>query len=176
MLMAMKIAPASRLSDLALVEEVARLAGCEREATVAFIAHLAEFDARRLYAEAGFSSTFAYCLEVLRLSEDAAFNRIECARAAREHAIILEMLVSGALSPTTAGMLRKHLTADNREALLRAAAGKSKLAVEKLLAGRFPQPDLKSSVRRLPYPAPLPIDSAPLSVLSVAPVVPPSPP
>ncbi len=67
-------------------------------ATVALIVHLAEFDARRLYAGAGYSSTFRYCLEVLHLSEDAAFNRIEVAPAARDHPLMLEMLLSGALS------------------------------------------------------------------------------
>ena len=73
--MAMTITHASSLTDSQLLTEIPRLAGGEREATVALIAHLAEFDARRLFEGEGFPSTFKYCLEVLRLSEDAAFNR-----------------------------------------------------------------------------------------------------
>jgi hypothetical protein len=50
---------------------------------VDLIIHLAEFDQRRLYLPAGFSSLFAYCIEVLRLSEHAAYHRIVAARTAR---------------------------------------------------------------------------------------------
>jgi len=117
---------------------------------VALIVHLAEFDARRLYAGAGYSSTFRYCIEVLRLSEDAAFNRIEVARMARDHPVVLEMLLSGALSPTTARLLARRLTAQNQRELLAAASGKSKQEVEELVARRFPQPDVPSSIRPLP--------------------------
>lgn len=138
----MKITHAATLSDSALIEELSRLAGRERAATVALIVHLAEFDARRLYAGAGYSSTFRYCIEVLRLSEDAAFNRIEVARMARDHPVVLEMLLSGGLSPTTARLLARRLTAENQRELLAAAAGKSKQQVEELLARRFPQPDV----------------------------------
>jgi hypothetical protein len=44
-------------------------------------------------APGGFSSTFKYCVEVLHLSEDAAFNRIEAARLARKHPVVIDMLV-----------------------------------------------------------------------------------
>jgi hypothetical protein len=74
---------ATSLTDDALTVALARLAGREREATAALIVHLAEFDARRLYEGAGHSSMFSYCRAVLRLSEDAAYNRIKAARAAR---------------------------------------------------------------------------------------------
>ena len=80
----MTITHASRLTDAELVFHVAELARGERAATVALIVHLAEFDARRLFASEGFSSTFSYCLEILHLSEDATFNRIEAARLARK--------------------------------------------------------------------------------------------
>jgi hypothetical protein len=145
----MKITDARELSNMALVDEVGRLAGREREATVAFIVHVAEFDARRLYAEAGFTSTYRYCIDVLHLSEDAAWNRIDAGRAARAYPVILEMLVAGALSPTTARMMRPHLTSDNHRELLAAASGKSKREVEALLAARFPRPDAPSVVRPL---------------------------
>ena len=49
------------LSDDDLVAKVKALAGSEREATAILVAHLAEFDSRRLYLGAGFSSLFTYC-------------------------------------------------------------------------------------------------------------------
>jgi hypothetical protein len=125
---------------------------------VALIVHLAEFDARRLYAGEGYSSTFRYCTDALRLSEDAAWNRIEVARAARDHPLVLDMLLSGALSPTTARLLARRLTAQNRDELLAAAAGKSRQQVEELLACRFPQPDVPSAIRPLPAPTSLRTD------------------
>ena len=146
----MQLTNTSRLTDSELILELTQLAGAERRSTVALIVRLAEFDARRLYEGAGFSSTFRYCTEVLRLSEDAAFNRIEAARLGRKCPAVLDMLVSGALSPTTARLLAKHLTPENREQLLAEAAGKSKQEVEKLLSAKFPQPDAAPLVRRLP--------------------------
>src|SRR5437762_966967 len=176
----MKILHASHLTNDALVKEVGRLALGEREATVTFIVHLGEFDARRLYAGAGFPSTFAYCLEVLRLSEDVAFNRIEAARAVRAFPAMRDMLVRGALSPTTARMLRRYLTPENQRELLSQAGGRSKQQVEMLLASRFPRPDVPTSIRRSPQPGhqpepsgtgTLPVDpsgsSAPVAVVPI---------
>jgi HNH endonuclease len=140
---------AARLSDSALTAELGRLAGREREATAALIVHLGEFDARRLYEGAAYPSMFQYCRAVLRLSEGSAYNRIETARAARRHPAIVEMLVSGDLTPTTARLLARHLTAENHQELLAAASGKGKQAVEELLARWFPQADVAARVRRL---------------------------
>src|SRR5712691_8986599 len=144
----MKIERASSLTDAELIAQVAQLACGERAATVALIVHLAEFDARRLFAAFGFSSTFKYCVEVLRLSEDAAFNRIQAARMAREYPVVVDMLLEGALSPTTACMLARHLTPDNHAALLAAASGQSKREVEKLL----PKTERPATVRPIRSP------------------------
>jgi hypothetical protein len=140
---------AARLSDAALVAELGRLAGREREATAALIVHLGEFDARRLYEGAACPSMFQYCRVVLRLSEGSAYNRIETARAARRHPAIVEMLVRGDLSPTTARLLARHLTPENHQELLAAASGKGTQAVEELLARWCPQADVAARVRRL---------------------------
>jgi len=140
---------ATSLPDDALTTELGRLAGREREATAAFIVHLAEFDARRLYEGAGYRSMFSYCRVVLRLSEDAAYNRIKAARAARLFPAIVAMLTDGLLSPTTVRLLAPHLTVENHEKLLAAAAGKGKHEAEELLASWFPQPDVSPSVRKL---------------------------
>src|SRR3989442_16039343 len=83
----------SGLSDQDLLARIATLAGKEREASVELVAHLAELDTRSsLYAAHGHGSLFTYCTEVLRLSEDAACNRIYAARACRRFPAILEAL------------------------------------------------------------------------------------
>jgi len=153
----MKITHASHLTNDELIAELSRLARGEREATVALIVHLTEFDARQLYRGAGFNSLFQYCVEVLHLSEDAACNRIESERMARTYPVVLDMLRRGELSPTTLRMLSRWTTDENHEDLLAAAKGKTKRQVEKLLAGRFPQPDVPASVRRVPSTNTMPI-------------------
>ena len=73
----------THLTDDQLIDALKRCARDERNATARLIAHLAEMDARQLHLSLGFSSLFAYCREVLLLSEAAACKRIEVARAAR---------------------------------------------------------------------------------------------
>jgi hypothetical protein len=79
-------------------------------------------------------------------------------------------------------MLAKWVTPANHEELFAAAAFKSKRQVEELLADRFPQPDVRSSVRKLPAPVKaltsvLSVPSLPLvsSMPSAPPVASPSP-
>src|SRR5437899_9904174 len=133
----MKIDMPSHLSDEDLMTEVKALAKCEREVTASLIAHLAELDARRLYLGAGFSSLFTYCCEVLHLSEPAAYNCIEAARAPRRFPVILGMLGEGSLSLATVLLLACHLTAENQQDLFAAAAGKTNRQVEELLVQHF---------------------------------------
>src|SRR5918996_5893211 len=141
----MTINTPSHLSDDELIAAVKRLVGCEREATVALVIHLAELDKRRLYLPLGYSSLYAYCRSVLRLSEPEAVIRMKAARAVRRFPRILEMLLDGSLNLTTLRLLIPHLRSFNHQALLDAAAGKSKGAVQELLARLFPQPDVPSA-------------------------------
>jgi hypothetical protein len=143
------LAPA-RLSDGELVSEVKRLAQREKEATAALVASLAEFDARRLYLGEGCSSLFVYCVQVLHLSEHAAYHRIEAARAGRRFPAVLEALRAGELTLTTVGLLAPHLTEENHERVLGAARHRSKREVEEQVAALAPKPDVRASVRKVP--------------------------
>lgn len=107
-------------SDRELVAGTKRLAFEERRATAALIRSLMELDARRLYLAEGCASLFKYCTDVLRLSEDAAYNRMEIARAARRLPAILDALEEGALTLTSARRLAPHLTEDNCSEVLTA--------------------------------------------------------
>lgn len=155
------------LDDRALASALAKLAGREREATVALILHLAEFDARQLYRGAGFPSLFQYCVTVLRLSEDAAANRIAAVRMARRFPAIVEMLLEGRLSPTTVRLIAAHATPDNRAELVAMADGKTRRQVEEELARRFPSADVRPSIRPLGAAIPTVIPSAIPSTPSV---------
>ena len=105
------LAIAAGLSDRDLLARLHLLAGREREASVELLAHLAALDTRpAVYAAEAYGSLFRYCTQALRLSEDAACNRIEAARACRRFPVILDLLASGEVTrvqwtvePTSAG-------------------------------------------------------------------------
>jgi hypothetical protein len=151
----------THLTDSQLLSELARCARNERGATAQLVAHLAEMDARRLHLGAGFPSLFAYCCEVLLLSESAACKRIEVARMARKYPLVLGLLEDGALSVASARLLAPHVTDENHAELVAAAAGLSQRAVEALVARRFPRPDVAPSIRRLPAPLIAPPSAVP---------------
>src|SRR5688500_4890037 len=101
---------AHSLRDDELLARVEALATRERGATAELVAHLAELDVRKLHVPAGYSSLFTYCCDSLRLSEHAAYNRIQAARAARRFPIVLDLLAEGAVNLTTVKLLAPHLT------------------------------------------------------------------
>jgi hypothetical protein len=145
------LATAAALSDQNLLARLDVLAGREREASVELVAHLAALDARpAVYAAQGYGSMFSYCTQALRLSEDAACNRIEAARACRRFPVILDLLASGAMTLTSVRLLGRHLTPENQQAVLAKASGRSRQQIEALVAELAPRPDVPSLVRRLP--------------------------
>jgi hypothetical protein len=142
----------THLSDRELLEEVQTLATRERDATARLIASLMELDSRRLYLGEGCSSLFTYCTQVLRLSEHAAYGRIEAARVAQRFPIVLERLADGSVTLTTVCLLAPHLTIENHHDVLAAAHHKSKREVEQLVASLRPLPPVASVVRKLSSP------------------------
>jgi hypothetical protein len=148
------LALADQLSNQDVVARVKVLAQREREATAALIAHLAVLHGRQLYLAEGCSSMFTYCVQVLHLSESAAYSRIEAAKAARKYPIILDLLSNGSVNLTTVGVLIPELTPENHVDLLKAARHKTKRQVQELVAQLRPQPSVPSSIRRLSTPTP----------------------
>jgi 5-methylcytosine-specific restriction endonuclease McrA len=153
------------LSNEELLAEISRLALRERQATAALIRCLMEVDARRLYLSEGYSSLFTFCTQTLHLSEHAALGRIEVARAARRLPALLLHLEDGSVTVTNARMLAPHMTETNCEDLLAAARHRSKREVEEIVARLRPQPDVRSTVRRLPSP---PTGQKPLPTMPAA--------
>ena len=139
-----------RLTDEDLIVDLKAAASRERGATAELIALLIEMDTRRLYLAEGYSSLFVYCTKCLRLSEHAAYGRIEAARAARKFPIVLELLTDGSITLTTVCLLATHLTVENYQQLLIAARGKTKREVEQQIAALVPKPEVPSLMRKLP--------------------------
>jgi 5-methylcytosine-specific restriction endonuclease McrA len=159
------IATALTLSDDDLLARLAALAGKEREALAELVAHLAALDTRpSVYAAKGYGSLFTYCTQALRLSEDAACNRIEAARACRRFPVILDMLASGDVTITSVRLLARHLTPENHAAVLEKAVGRNRREIEVLVAHLAPRADVPSSVRKVSAPLSLGSRLAPEAV------------
>ena len=140
------------VSDDELLRRLSELLGRSRRVEAELVAHIAEVDVRRLYAREAAASMFAYCREVLHLSEQEAYLRITVARAARKHPMLLEMLTDGRLHLSGVVKLIPHLTRANRERLLERAFHQSKRRIEELVAELAPRPDVPAGIRRLPTP------------------------
>ena len=127
------LASLRRLGDDELVARLKGLAARERRATALLVAHLAELDTRDVYLRAGYSSLFAYCCDVLALSEHEALSRIDAARTARCFPVILDLLAAAEINLTTVRLLGPHLTADNHVEVLASARGQRKAGVEEIV-------------------------------------------
>ena len=142
------------LSDDALLRRLSEAIRQSRRVEADLVALIAEVDSRKLYAREATPSMFAYCTEVLHLSEHEAYLRITVARASREHPVLLDMLRDGRLHLAAIARLVPHLTETNRDSVLSRAVHKSRRQVEELVAELTPRPDVPARMRKLPSPPP----------------------
>ncbi|HKQ56815.1 MAG TPA: HNH endonuclease [Candidatus Eisenbacteria bacterium] len=132
----------THLSDERLLVVLDDLDAQDRVNTAELLAVIGEVDARKLYLPIGYPSMFAYCVGARHYSEDMAYKRIRAARASRRFPAILRAVADGRLHLSGIVLLAPHLTQSIAEELLAEAERRSKREVERLLAARFPRPDL----------------------------------
>lgn len=106
------------LSDTALKRELQAACRAERRELVRLLKVLAEFGRRRLNVPSGKSSLYAYCVEVLTMSEGEAYRRIHAARAAERFPEIYAMLERREIHLSAVSTLapRRATTRDPRRA------------------------------------------------------------
>src|SRR6188768_1833978 len=141
------------LADDELLAELSSIVGRRNQITAQFLAYLAELDERQLFLDLGFASLFEYCVERLGLCESTAGRHIAAARVCRNHPELFARVASGALHASALSLLRKHLTPENAAELFELCEHRSMRRIEELLAARFPRPDVRDLVRRLPAQA-----------------------
>jgi len=137
------------LDSAALSRRLSQLAGSEREVQVEFLLHLAEYDLRRAYLEAGFGSIWDYVTRFLHYREGAAQRRIKAARVLRRLPLLTEALRDGRLCMSTVALLDPLLTEENAAELVARAAFKTKAEVEHLVVSLQPRDAPKDGVRKL---------------------------
>src|SRR5450432_1644805 len=143
------------VGNVELLAELSALVARQNDLTGDLLAHLAELDERRLHLDLGHPSLFAYCTESLALSEPAAGRRIAAARVCRRFPEAFELVARGELHLSALCALGKHIDTSNATELFSVCRRKTRRQIDELLAARFPAPDVRTQIRRLPTrPAP----------------------
>ena len=142
------------LSDDELLRRLSDLLAQSRRVEWVLVAHIAEVDARRLFAREAWPSMIQYCMGALHLSEGEGYRRIAAARMSRRYPVILSMLEDGRLHLCGIGVLSKHLNDANYEDLLGRATHKTKREIEILVAELNPKPDVPPTIRKRPQRKP----------------------
>ncbi|HEY7922637.1 MAG TPA: HNH endonuclease signature motif containing protein [Vicinamibacteria bacterium] len=156
------------LTDDELLRRLFDLLRQSRRVESDLVAHIGEVDQRRLYVREACTSMFAYCTDILHLSEAEAYLRISVARAAREHPLLLVMLADGGLHLSGIAKLAPHLTHENRDALLARATHCSKREIVELVAEIAPREEAPTLVRPLPAESPARVELQCAQVLAPA--------
>lgn len=136
-------------SDQELLDGVFAAVTREFEDVALVVAHIAEMDVRKLFPGEGCSSLKAYCMEVLRLTEDQAYSRIAVARTAQKFPVVLDMLADGLVHLTAVDRLGPSLTEENHLSILAEATHKSMAEVEEIVARLRPKPAVPSSIYKV---------------------------
>jgi 5-methylcytosine-specific restriction endonuclease McrA len=131
-----------KLDDKTLLQRTAEIARREREITVELLRHLAEIERRQLFIEVGHPSLYDYTIKELRLSEGAAYRRIEAMRLIKDVPGAAEKIANGTLSITTAAKVQtatKKTPKADKEKILASVEGKSTRETERELSKLDPQ-------------------------------------
>ena len=145
----MRFHVSSLVPDHVVLRELGEFVSQERASCADALVRIAEVEARRLYAPAGYACMQAYCVGALRMSEDEANKRLRVARVARDFPAIFPALADGRLHMTGVLLLAPRLSEETADELIAAAMGQTKAAIERLLAARFPRPDVPTELAPL---------------------------
>lgn len=138
-----------KLSDRELLARTQEVASREREITLELMHHLREVDRRDLFVELGYPSLYEYTVKELKISQGAAYRRVQTMRLLNELPLTEEKLADGRLTISTVSkvqsLMRKE-SPEKRQEMLNKLEGKSIREVERELASKRPQ-EAKEFVR-----------------------------
>ena len=158
------------LTDDQLIDSLRALVAKSNRTEAEILRLIQEVEARRLYLDRAHATLFSFCTSELGYSEDAAYNRIEVARAGVRFPAMLDALAEGRVHLTGLRLIAPHLTHENHAEVLARAAKKSKREIAELIASLAPKPAVEDSIRKLPVAHPA--AAAPVSAPSPVPAIP----
>lgn len=129
-----------KLKDTELISELKFMVDKEKRNLAALLIHLAEYDMRKLFRDAGYPSLFAYCVKSLGYDENTAYRLITAGRVIKHYPAACPLVATGDLTLTAILVLSPVLTDENNERLLSQVKGKSRRELETIVAGISPQP------------------------------------
>ena len=106
-------------------------------ATADILEYIVDFEERKLYLPAGYPSLLDYCVEKQRRTRDSARKHIHAAHTAEKFPVVFDLIRQGQLHLSAVIQLAPHLTPENADELLAAAAQKSCDEIRELLRVRF---------------------------------------
>jgi hypothetical protein len=160
----------SHFSDDALLHDLKLLNAHDCKTTAVMLTRIAEVEERKLFRREGYGTMHSYCVHELHVSEGVAYKRVHAARAARQFPAVLLAVAEGRLHLRAVLMLERHLISANADELVAAATHKTRFELERLLAERFPKPDLPERFQAIPgAPAPIPV-AAPAAAWTAEPI------
>jgi hypothetical protein len=139
----------THLGDGELHGSLTAVAARDHASDADVLAHIAEFDERGLFLPAAYPCMKEYCIHELRFSEDAASKRVYAARTARQFPALFDALAAGRLHLSGIVTMASRLTPENANELLAAATHKTRGEIQRLLAERFPRPDLPARLEAI---------------------------
>ena len=98
-----------QFSDKELLANIIFLVRKEKELTLSVIEHLAEIQNRRLFADLGYSSLFAYCTKHLGYCESEAYYRINAMKLTHSMPMAKALIKTGQLTITNASQVYSTL-------------------------------------------------------------------
>src|SRR4051794_36826233 len=129
------------LSDQELVSRIASLCLEGRRLVARLIVHLIEVEDRALDKRSACSSMWAFCTERLNMSEGETSRRLNAAKLVRRFPSVLGRLERGEVHLSALRQLGPYLNAENVDAILDEAKGKTRSELEAMIARQFPRPD-----------------------------------
>lgn len=140
-----------KVKDDQLLTQFEQMVWRERRVTVEVIRYIAEISRRLLYAKEAYPSLYSFLTEKYRYSPGAAYRRIQAAEVSEIAPDILKLLSEGKFNLMTISLIAPHITKENSKMLIQKVAGKSKMAVEYIVADLFGKEKVyRDKIWRLP--------------------------
>jgi hypothetical protein len=122
------------LSDIELVSKLKALVSQEQNLTLQILPHLVEVEQRELYLEKAYSTMTHYCVNELRYGGSSASRRVRAARVIRDVPEVYELLRSKKITLSAVVQFYGVLTPENKDRLIPRIIGRSRTAIEGVLA------------------------------------------
>jgi 5-methylcytosine-specific restriction endonuclease McrA len=130
-----------KLSDAALTHGFDTSWGRKDVATADILEYIVDFDERKLHVAVGYPSLLDYCVQKQRRTRDSARKHIHAAHTAEKFPVLFDLIRQGQIHLSGVVLLAAHLTPENVDDLVAAAAYKSKEEIRQLLQFRLAKAD-----------------------------------